>query len=374
MTKKAPYPPHINPAKVPTGMYWHPNGRGRWITVYRVAGKQKTKTLAGPAASLADLHQAMEAFKGTATGTLAHLVEQFEHSQEFRELAPATQRDYEFSAKGLKATKTRTGPLGEQPLAGWSRPMCQRLIDKIAKDRGPSAANHALRYLKRLFRWGMNRGHCADNPAKGIEAAKERKRRRLPTQASYNAALAYAMECGSKTPHTKGSCPGYLWAVIELAYLLRLRGIEVLDLTDAAALENGIHVIRRKGSRGNITEWSPRLRAAWDYLSERRQTIHQKRKTAVRMHAHQRHLVVAEDGNPLARDSLSSAWDRFIKGAIKAGKIAAEDRFALHDLKRKGVTDTTGTWADKSQASGHKSDTMRDVYDHQLPVVKPSGE
>ena len=50
---------------------------------------------------------------------------------------------------------------------------------------------------------------------------------------------------------------------------------------------------------------------------------------------------------------------------------AAEDRFSLHDLKRKGGTDTVGTRAVKQDALG-VSEAMMKVYGKSVPRVKPS--
>ena len=51
---------------------------------------------------------------------------------------------------------------------------------------------------------------------------------------------------------------------MELAYPCRLRGTEVVNLTHANELEEGILTNRRKGSRDNIVRWTPRLRGIWD--------------------------------------------------------------------------------------------------------------
>lgn len=48
--------------------------------------------------------------------------------------------------------------------------------------------------------------------------------------------------------------------------------------------------------------------------------------------------------------------------------------FGIHDLKRRGATDTKGTKADKKDATGHKSDAMLEVYDHSVPVVPATGD
>jgi hypothetical protein len=55
--------------------------------------------------------------------------------------------------------------------------------------------------------------------------------------------------------------------------------------------------------------------------------------------------------------------------AIADGVLGDEDRFGLHGLKHRGVTDTEGTRADKKQASGHKTDAMPGLYDQATPRV-----
>ena len=48
--------------------------------------------------------------------------------------------------------------------------------------------------------------------------------------------------------------------------------------------------------------------------------------------------------------------------------------FTLHDVKRRAISDTTGTIADKMEASGHKSAKMMDVYNVSKSKVKPTTE
>ncbi|NOM52915.1 integrase, partial [Klebsiella pneumoniae] len=74
------------------------------------------------------------------------------------------------------------------------------------------------------------------------------------------------------------SCPVYLSIAMELAYLCRLRGIEVVTLTDANELEEGVQTNRRKGSRDNIVRWTPRLRDVWDEAKAYRLKISTARK------------------------------------------------------------------------------------------------
>lgn len=54
----------------------------------------------------------------------------------------------------------------------------------------------------------------------------------------------------------------YLAPAMELAYLMRLRRVEILDLQRSDCSPQGVRARRAKGSREQIVEWSERLRAA----------------------------------------------------------------------------------------------------------------
>jgi site-specific recombinase XerC len=250
----------------------------------------------------------------------------------------------------------------------------QRIVDRIADEGTPSKAAHALRYLRRVLQWGRNRGFLEVNPALGIEAPIERKQRRLPRLNVMDVLIDRATARGRLARNEPGGCPEYLASVMELAYLCRLRGIEVVTLTDANELQEGVLTNRRKGSRDNIVRWTPRLRTVWEGAKALRARVWERRKTPIPIAASKRFIIVASHGGPLRKTSLDTAWQRFITLAIADGNIDPEDRFALHDLKRRGITDTTGTRADKQEASGHRDAKMMDVYDHSVPIVSPSAD
>ncbi|WP_435632576.1 integrase [Carnimonas bestiolae] len=81
-------------------------------------------------------------------------------------------------------------------------------------------------------------------------------------------------------------------------------------------------------------------------------------------------MLDAENGDALRKSAYDSAWQRFISNAIKVGIVEQKNRFATHDLKRKGITDTKGNLHDKQHASGHRSPAMMDIYDLSMPLVK----
>lgn len=82
--------------------------------------------------------------------------------------------------------------------------------------------------------------------------------------------------------------------------------------------------------------------------------------------------VPSQGSEPLSRSGLDSAWQRLIHLALEAEVITEEQRFGLHDLKRKGGTDAAGGKGERQDALG-VSDAMMKAYAHPVPGVKPSG-
>jgi site-specific recombinase XerC len=371
-------PAHIDQAKIPAGIYWDTSGSGRWYTIERAAdGKPKAKTIAGPKAYLSDLYRIAEQQKGVAVGTVKAVLDYFHESVDFRALAKRTREDYDRYRAILIALPTKLGTrFGELAVARLTPPVIQRLVESIAQQGRPTKANHLLRYLRRTLRWGVNHGHCPHNPAAGVQQVKEARNVTVPALDGYTRVLQFATERAARQARTRGSCAPYLPLVMELAYLCRLRGIEVLDLTDASVTPEGLLNKRRKGSNDTIVAWSPRLRAVVDAAIALRKRMNttkdgrEKRPTPLRPEL--RPLIVAEDGERLSKSGLDTAWQRLMRLATdpkEGGVIAKEERFGLHAMKHRGITDTAGTRADKQLAGGHKSEAMTQLYDHEVPVV-----
>ncbi|MDH7453541.1 integrase [Luteimonas composti] len=364
-------PPHIDYARVPKGVYWDASGTGRWF-VFELgdSGRKVRKTIAGRDARLSELHGFVEDKAGT--GTVDWLAAAYHASPKFKALAKTTRADYEYSRDVMLAQSTSSG--GRVGLLQADRLRThhlQRLVDRIAAEGTPTKAAKVLRYARLLFSWGLRRGLVSQNPGKGLEAPEERRRQRLPAQQAYLAMLSYAVDAAARTARTKGSHAPYLPLVMELGYLCRLRGIETLNLTEAQETPDGIRTNRRKGSRDNVVAWSPRLRAVWTSALTYRRDIIARTTRLHPLRAEDRYLILAENGEPLTRSGLDSAWQRLVRAAIEEGIIDASDRFSLHDLKRKGGTDTPGTRAEKQDALGLTEQMMK-VYDKSVPTVKPS--
>lgn len=314
--------------------------------------------------SMSDLHRIIEAQSGVVHDTFDYLATMYFDSPRFEEKADKTKRNYKSSYNQISKFKTKQGTLlGQEPLVKWNLPLAQKLVDNFTTKRGPTSANQMARFCKMVFNWGQPRGHADYNPFLGIEMAKERKRRRLPKKDAYSKVLEFS----KTTPYE------YLWIIMELAYLCRLRGIEVLDITDENEFENGLFVARRKGSRSNIIEWNKRLTNVWKEAKKLRKRYQEDNNTYSSSN-NALPIIFGSNGKSLHKEGFDTAWQRMIKLALKQDVIEKSERFSLHDLKRMGVTDTKGTRADKQQASGHRSAAMMDIYDFEVPVVTPAAD
>lgn len=364
-------PAHIDQGKLPVGCYWDRRDRV-WYTIHREP-KARRQKLAGADAMLSDLHRAMEELRGVDRKSLDWVTAQYHSSHVLTSLSERTQSDYGKQRIIVSKLLLKDGrTLGALSYCRLSTAFFQLLVDKVAGEGTPTKANHLIRYLRLIYSWAVRRGYVASNPVKGVKLAKERQRRRLPSPPVMAALIRMAAAGAALTPRTPGSCPPYLWAVADIAYLCRLRGIEVVTLTEDHGTADGLRTNRRKGSRDNIVAWTPRLRIAWDALIVYRDGIWKKRGMPIPIRASQRPLVVAQHGGPLEKSSLDSAWQRLGERALEQKVIEADQWFGLHDLKRRGITDTAGNRADKQEGSGHRTESMMDVYDLSLPVVQPS--
>lgn len=360
-------PAHVRGVDLPRGIYWD-RSRRHW---YTIADGKRIK-LGDPKATLADLHARLADVRGVDRASLEWLMGAFHGSAEFAHLAESTQRDYKQYRKDISEYATRAGTLGTLPAARLSTPLFQGIVDKLEKGGTPTKANHWLRYLRRVYSFALRRTSIKVNPCKGVQQARERKNRKVPTEAVYQRVLEIARTAGEKKAHSRGSMPGYLWMAMELMYLCRLRSVEVITLTDAHALKHGLMTNRRKGSRDNIVAWTPRLQAVWDAALARRKRLWSKPGTLVPLDPAKRVALVGDSGKQLLPNTIQLAWTNLMRRAIKNKAIRPEERFTSHGCKHKGVTDSPGNRHDKQQASGHRSERMMDVYDHEVPVVPTS--
>ena len=270
--------------------------------------------------------------------TLGWLLDEYRRSDRFRSRATSTRREYEKAITAIKAKKLRDGTFGEVLVSHITPGTLRRYLDTMSAT--PVAANRKLAVLKVAFAWAHERDLVKTNPAKPVKKYPETPRDRYVTDREYQ--VMY------------DRCPPHLQAGMELAYLCRLRTIELLALTEADVTPEGLRVDRVKGSKAQTIAWGSRLRAAIELA---------------RSYGRNRgmHLITSQSGAPISESGFQTAWQKRIRQAKKDGAIA--ERFTFHDLKAKGVSDFEG---DRRKAAGHKTERAAAIYDRRRETVKPT--
>jgi integrase len=278
------------------------------------------------------------------SGTLKWLLEQYHQGEYFKKLAPRTQADYEDYRKKIIAYPTRSGKLfGDFDLKHITKKSAATYRKKY-KGRGgklaPVAANRHIQYLKAA--WNLMMEDYDDlpaNPFEGLRLNPETPRGRYVSAEEFAA--------------FKATTNGYIPLFMEIAYLCRARWSEVASLKRSDLLPEGIRLIRSKGSEGEITAWSPRLRKVVTECKDF--------NAAAPTPLFGAYLIHDKHGSPIKRNAFQSAWGR----AMRAWVAKGNERFTYHDLKAMGVTEQANNYG------GHRSEKMRKVYVRKLQVVIP---
>ncbi len=361
--RRAKIPMHIDATKLPTGVWWSGNGNGCWMFKFKTNTGWKSKRIAGPKSSLAEIWQAMEMQKAPLVMTFANLSSEFQQTPIWRRLAISTQKDYQDCHVQICHTPITTGTLGELPLSKWSIGLVRKYRDKRG-ETSASRANKELAYIKRVFSWAYEYEKTTINPADGVKKLTIKARQHYAKDKDYEFMLHIA----------KQTAYWYAPLCMELAYRCRMRLSEVLDLTDANELPEGLLIKRRKGSRDNIVRWTEGLRETWKTAIDHRNQILNDRKQPHPIKPDARYIFISErTGDRIQPSSLKTALSRIGLAAEQAATAQGIQwtRFTFHDLKRKGVSDTAGN---KQDASGHRQASMLNIYDVKIKTVEPAGE
>lgn len=294
----------------------------------------------GPAdMTVAEIWEAYERETSQPKDTLNWLLSEYHQSAKFKSRKPRTQKDYEEYRAKLTAFPMANGkPFGTAMLDKIKRTAIQKYLDK---HRAPILANRQIQYLKAAWNWAMNRyEHMQPNPCVGVELNKQDARTRYVSQKEFQA--------------FKAKTKGYIPLFMELAYLLRARWSEVARLTTADLLEDGVAVLRGKGSEGEITAWTDRLCAVVDACKQTNPTAPTPISGAF--------LIHGKHGKPIKQNTFQASWGRYMRAWVASGG----ERFTFHDLKAAGYSDMA------EQFAGHKSERMHNVYNRKLRIVQPA--
>ena len=265
--------------------------------------------------------------------TLEALSNKYLASDIYKTKSVTTQKDYLGYHRRIMAFPTSTGmPFGQVHISDITPGTIRSYLDKRPKVGG----NREVAYLSLVFSWAYERDLVNFNPAKGVRKNSEEARKTYVTQAMYDEFYNLA------------ESPWYIRPMMEIAYLCRLRRVEILDLKKSDILKEGLQTRRTKGSKDAITLWSDRLRSAINTA------LNYKRKID------SVYIFADNYGQNIKEEAFTSAWGRLMK------KYTGES-FTFHDLKARGVSDFEGN---KQDASGHKTASMVAVYDRKPKKVK----
>jgi len=288
----------------------------------RVHGKikwGKTTIIAPADAPLSEVWRAYEEAIGDGTQNLYWLVSKYRDSDKFRSLSAKSQKDY---SKALE--KLLSAPVGNDNFGSIALHLIDKRSIRSYLDTYPSpiAANRQIAVLKAAWNWAIQRYSIPENPAIGVSLNREAPRLRYVSQ--------------DEILWVQRNAPPPIFQMVELAYLLRARLGEVLALTVEDVSESHVRLVRTKGSEGELTIISDRLRAALEPVRGGMHICHQYTEHGFR-----------------------SAWTRLKKKMIADGM----EPFNFHDLKASGISDH------ETNHSGHRSPAMRKTYVRKLQEV-----
>ena len=306
MEKKSQLPKYVFQAR---NAYWYKPWLGR------VDGKQrwgKVVRLADDTVPMSELWAIYEGLGKAPKDTVRWMFDLYLESQQFARLKPKTQKDYN-TAVAKMCDKAAGGiTFGECRLNKVTKRTIRDYLDTYPH---PVAANRHIAVLKSAWSWCEERHEIPENPCKSVKLNREEPRQRLVTEGEFETVRRIA--------------PPPISQMMELAYLLRGRLSEVLAVKVEHISDTHLEFHRLKGSEGEMTILSDRLRDALSVVRGGEYVCHQYSESGFR-----------------------SAWRR-LQASMKKHGI---EPFPFHDLKAMGLSNHRDHWA------GHRSPRMRKTY------------
>jgi len=329
------------------------NGKTKFGKEIRLCGGDKNTPIS-------DIWKAYEAkIQKTETDihALKYLLTSFIQSPSFQERAKSTQAQYKGASARIIKTELADGSLfGDADFREVTPGTIRGYLDRRAEMGAPKSGNRERAFISAAYSWAYNRDKLPKgmiNPCVGVTRNKEKSRDLYIKDAWYD--LVYELA---------GARAWYIRPFMEMAYLCRMRRIEIRQSAESDILPVGFDTRRVKGSNDAITLWSNRLRTAVDTgLNRPRNLVRfDKTKSPIFTDAH---------GAEIKEEAFTTAWKRLMDAAeIEAKKREIEfTRFTFHDIKAKGASDYEGNIKD---ATGHKTDAAANVYDRKKNEVLPT--
>ena len=158
MLKSKFYPAHIDPTKLPKGVWYEPKGdRWRCRQTDQDIGKAVKVRLCSGQATLSQIWQAYETRQEHYVTTFKSLSLEFQKSQKWRELSPLTQSDYRHCHAKICATPTKTGDFGDQPISKWTTATVLKYRDGTKQGCFVTTQRNAFAFLSIEREGNLNR-------------------------------------------------------------------------------------------------------------------------------------------------------------------------------------------------------------------------
>lgn len=306
--------------------------KGRVYHYHRATGtriKADPSDAAAFAAEVAALDATKPIAKPSQPGTLGGLLALYKAAPAFIELKPDTQKSYR---RGFDACRA----IDAMPLVDLSQPFILALQERIYHKNGRWLANMAVKALSVALGWGLLRGICLANSAKGVPMI----RRRIGTVAN----MAWLP---SEVDAALTAASGGLRKAIGLAYYGGLRKKDVVEIERAARARRQIGVTQSKTGRELTLFEARRLSAILDRRDEKPG----------------RTIVVNRRGKPYTRDGLDSVFDKVKRKLVEEGAI--RPGLTFHGLRKslgKRAADAGMSENDIAAALGHSSPASARPY------------
>jgi integrase len=295
---------------------------GRTVTYwYAWKGGPRLRGEPGGPEFVASYHEAVSSRKAASSGILLSILQRYQESSEFRDLAERTRRDY------VRLIKLIEREFGDFPLAALAERGAKDVFrswrDQLAL-RSRRQADYAWVVLALIIAWALDRGLVAANPCeRGGRLYRGSRRDKVWTLDDELTFLERA--------------PRHLHLALQLGLWTGQRQGDLLRLTWSAYDGSKIKLRQSKGGvRVTIPVGSP-LKAALDASSKRSPVI-----------------LVNTDGNPWTADGFRSSWGKACRSVGIVG-------VTFNDLRGTAVTRLALAGATEAEIATITGHTLRDV-------------
>ena len=254
---------------------------------------------------------------------------------------------------------------GEKPLDAYKLPDVKQYLELRQKDgngltaKGKGSRAMALKerkLLQRLFNWGAALGYCQQLVCTSLKVPKNPAKTEIIEDWQFEGLRRHLSEIGDLY------CVG--------AYLLMARMGDMRSLTPEQLEPKGIKITQEKVSgvtqykeyNEDVDEWLERALSRYNRIKER--CLKEGRSAPTT-------LLCKPDGGKYTYWGVESQFSRAKEKLEASLGMEMKFGFTFHTIKHTTITNFVPAerGSTKQQASGHKSEQVLRIYDHEVPVV-----